>query len=362
MSHHPATSGPIRVLIADDSAFMRCALTAMVQSDPALAVVGTAVDGLAALEQVQRLKPDVVLLDVEMPRLNGLQTLRRLMRTHPRPVIMVSGHTQPGSDLVLDCLEAGAFDCIAKPMPTGGLDISQMGEELLVRIKAAGVYRPPVRMPSTAMAPEVPNARQAAQVAAIIIGASTGGPLALREIVPSLPLELPVPVVVVQHMLSGFTSSLAARLDHASRVSVREAAAGDILRPATVYVAPVGQHLTFLRRSPDVCSIVLSETPAAQHRPSIDIAMLSAAEVFGNSAMGVILTGMGDDGSRGMKAIHDAGGWTLGQDQVSCAVYGMPRVCAKMGVLRRVVPLEEIASEMVRALGLPLAARAAALR
>jgi two-component system chemotaxis response regulator CheB len=332
----------------------------MVESDPALAVVGTAADGLVALEQVERLEPDVVLLDVEMPRLNGLQTLRRLMRSHPRPVIMVSGLAQRGSDVALDCLEAGAFDCIAKPTPTGGLDISQIREELLIRIKAAGVRPPPVCMPSTATTLEVPSGRPAARVAAIIIGASTGGPLALREIVPSLPQELPVPVVVVQHMMFGFSTSLASRLDQISQVSVREAVAGDILQPATVYIAPVGQHLTFLRRSPDICTIMLSETPATQHRPSIDIAMLSAAEVFGNSAMGVILTGMGDDGSRGMKAIHDAGGWTLGQDQASCAVYGMPRVCAKIGVLRRVVPLKNIAREMLRALGLPLAARAAA--
>jgi len=346
---------PVKVLIADDSAFMRTALSRMVQSDDSLCVVGTAQTGPQTLTMIDQLQPDVVTLDIDMPGLSGLEILRRVMHDAPRPIIVISSLAQEGAEATLEALELGAFDCLAKRLNYGSLDIVKVQDELVGKIKAAAsstkrarprsrvVSRPPIA-PASSPSTNVP--------AVVAIGTSTGGPKALQEILPGLPADLPVGVLIVQHMPQGFTGPFAKRLNNLCHVHVHEAAEGMVLTRGHVYLAPAGQHLTVCRRSPAEVILKVSSTPSdVIHIPSVDIMMLSVAEVFRALAMGVIMTGMGADGALGMQAIHREGGLTVGQDEASCAVYGMPRSCAEMGVLKRVVPLNEIPKQILSALG-----------
>lgn len=367
-------NSPIRVLITDDSAFMRVALTRMIESDPEIEVCGTATNGRDALQKLAALDPDVVTLDVEMPELNGIDTLRQIMARAPRPVIMVSSLTREGAETSLDALDHGAFDCVAKPASYASMDVVRIREELLSKLKAAGISRRR-RMPSLGSsggsgssgspATTAPAVKPASPLRAIpalashpttapalvCIGTSTGGPKALQDVIGNLPQDLSVGVVVVQHMPVGFTASLAVRLNSISTISVREAKHGDRVEPGLVLIAPAGQHLTFLRLAGGRLTVQLSHEPAhSLHIPSVDNMMLSAAAVCGPTAMGVIMTGMGADGAQGMKAIHAAGGFNIGQDEATSVVYGMPRACAEMGTLNRVVPLGQIAKEIVTAL------------
>jgi two-component system chemotaxis response regulator CheB len=347
---------PIRVLVADDSVFMRAALTRMIESDPALKVIGTASDGLEALEKAESLDPDVVTLDIEMPRLDGLRTLARMMRQNPRPVIVVSALSQQGAEAMLEAFDQGAFDCIAKPVTANHLEIVRIREDLVAKVKAAAAAKW-LRLRK----PAAPAPRHAAADFAvrglppqvIAIGSSTGGPKALQAIIAGLPGDLPAGVVIVQHMPLGFTGPFARRLDSLSRLTVREAVSDDTVEPGVVLVAPAGRHLTIVRRGASRMTVRLWDQPPfgaqARYTPSVDLMMYSVAETFGSQAMGVILTGMGSDGASGMKKICDAGGYTLGQDEATCTVYGMPRAAGALGALRRVVPLEEIAGEIALA-------------
>ena len=346
-----------KVLVADDSAFMRTALTRMIESEPGLKVVGTAQSGEEALEKIVTLRPDVLTLDVEMPGLNGLQTLRRIMQEHPLPVIMVSSLTQKGAETTLEALAIGAFDYVPKQQSYVTLDIVKIRDDLVSKIKAAveSARRKPAAKAAAAPATNQSKANRntlAAPPAVIALGTSTGGPKALQEILPLLPEDLPVGVLIVQHMPRGFTAPFARRLDNLCHISVREAADSETIEPGVVYIAPAGQHMTVARRTAQKVSIHLSQLPEPTlHRPSVDVMMLSVAEVFRASCMGVIMTGMGADGVHGMKAIADAGGFTLGQDEASCIVYGMPRSCAEAGVLQRVVPLTQIPEQIMQAVG-----------
>ena len=351
----------IRVLITDDSAFMRVAIARLIESDPEIEVCGTAVNGRDALQKLAALEPDVITLDVEMPEMNGLETLRRIMARHPRPVIMVSSRTQEGAEISLDALDLGAFDCVAKPASYAALDVARIREELLAKIKAAGQSRrrrrlspanpqcdrahvPPAPIATTL--PLHPNSKPGL----VCIGASTGGPQALHEIIPQLPRDFSAGILIVQHMPVGFTAPLAARLNAASQVEVREARHGDWIEPGLVLIAPAGQHLTVVRSTGARLTVELGHEPAhLLHMPSADVMMQSASAVCGPSVMGVILTGMGADGAQGMQAIRQMGGLCLGQDEASCAVYGMPRACSELGILNRVVPLSQITAEIVRA-------------
>jgi two-component system chemotaxis response regulator CheB len=345
----------IRVLVADDSAFMRTALTRMIESDPTLRVSGTAQNGQEALEKIASLQPDVVTLDVEMPGLNGLETLTRIMRDSPRPVIMVSSLTQEGAETTLEALSIGAFDYVPKRQSFVSLDIVKIQADLIAKIKAAaesGRHKPvsPLARPVPSI-PIVP-ARNPTHVAARVVamGTSTGGPKALQEILPLLPADLPVGVLIVQHMPKGFTGPFARRLDTLCQISVREATHDECIEPGVVYIAPAGQHMTVTRRSLSKVAICLSETPAGTlHIPSVDVMMTSVAEVFRSLSMGVIMTGMGADGAEGMRAITREGGLTVGQDEASCSVYGMPRSCAEMGLLQKVVPLPQIPRQILEA-------------
>jgi two-component system, chemotaxis family, protein-glutamate methylesterase/glutaminase len=344
----------ISVLIVDDSAFMRTALSRMVASDPDLWVVGTAASGNEALQRTPELNPDVITLDVEMPGLNGLETLKRIMAESPRPVIMVSAVTLDNAEITFNALGAGAFDYVPKRLSATSLDILHLRDDLITKIKAAAqsyvvapfqmVQRKPPR------AAESTSCETSFSIPEIVaLGTSTGGPKALQDILPSLPADLHVPIVIVQHMPLGFTGPFAKRLDQLCSVSIREAAHQDVIQPGVVYIAPAGIQLT-IERTNSQAAISLSARPENQlHVPSVDVMMESVASVFHAHAMGVIMTGMGSDGAQGMRAIHREGGLTIGQDEASCAVYGMPRVCAETGVLDRVVPLGQIPAEILQA-------------
>ena len=348
----PPSNPEVKVLVADDSAFMRTALKRMIESDPSLRVIGTAQTGMEALEKVKSLQPDVVTLDIEMPGLNGLETLKRIMQESPRPVIMVSSLTQEGAETTLEALDLGAFDYLPKQLSYASLDIVKIKDDLVAKIKAAHRFHLPGRR---ALATEPPPTAgptspfHGTTPVIVALGTSTGGPKALQEMLPALPKDLPVGVLIVQHMPPGFTGPFARRLNNLCQVTVLEADEGMVVQPAYVYIAPAGSHMTVRRRGPQTV-LHVSATPAnTLHIPSVDIMMLSVAECFRSLAMGVIMTGMGADGALGMEAIFREGGLTVGQDESTCAVYGMPRSCAEMGVLRRVVPLMRIPQEILSA-------------
>jgi two-component system chemotaxis response regulator CheB len=329
----------------------------MIESDPSLHVVGTAKDGLETLEKVALLHPDVLTLDVAMPRLDGLDTLKRLMRESPLPVIMVSSLTQEGAETTLEALELGAFDYVPKQLSYASLDIVKIRNDLVAKVKAAAETRrpkPPRRVEAPPPGPVISPHREPSPLApaVVCIGTSTGGPKALQEILPHLPADLPVGVLIVQHMPVGFTGPFARRLDNLCKMSVREAQANEPIEHGVVHIAPAGFHMT-VRRSPSSrATICISDSPHNMlHIPSVDVMMLSVAEVYRGLAMGIIMTGMGADGAQGMQAIWREGGFTVGQDESTCAVYGMPRACAEMGILQRVVPLHLLPEQILSATG-----------
>lgn len=348
--------GRIRVLVADDSAVMRSAVSRLLQSDPDIQVVGIAKDGQQAVQQVAALDPDVVTLDLEMPVMNGLQALEGIMRDSPRPVIMFSSLTVEGAEATFDALSLGAFDYVAKP--GGFATAAPVRDELVAKVRAAfssRTRRAGACLPSplaVLSAPKTPVAAVESNISLVCLGTSTGGPAALQRILPQLPGDLPVPMLIVQHMPPGFTAPFARRLDGLCKLRVQEAVQGQSLEPRTISVAPAGWQLTVGRRGGKL-AVNLSKEPATLHMPSVDVMMLSAAETCGNRALGVILTGMGSDGARGMSALYSRGAVTIGQDERSCAVYGMPRTCAEQGTLHHVLPLEEVPREIMRAVKVP---------
>ena len=356
MTQETTARHPVNILVVDDSAFMRHALSRMINSDADLSVSGTAGDGREALERISALDPDVVTLDMEMPGLNGLETLRLIMAQAPRPVIMVSSATSAGADVTFRALGAGAFDYVPKQLSCATLDIFHIRTDLIAKIKAAvqsplyrnahSVSRKPPRS-AVSFKPELPSV--AASIVAI--GTSTGGPLALQTILPLLPPDLSVPILVVQHMPAGFTATFAQRLNTLCSVPVREATHLETIQRGAVYIAPAGIHMIVQRSSDSHVRLCLTPQPDDRlHIPSIDVLMESIASEFRSLAMGVILTGMGSDGFLGMKAIHRHGGFTVGQDEASCLVYSMPKACAEAGILKSVVPLSRIPEQILQAI------------
>jgi two-component system chemotaxis response regulator CheB len=350
-----AAKPQISVLVVDDSAFMRTALSRMVISDPDLWVVAIAGSGTEALQKIEAFDPDVITLDVKIPGLEGLETLRSIMAQFPRPVIMVSAATLKDTETTFRALAAGAFDYVPKQLSPTSLDLFDMRDELIAKIKVAGESRRSKghlileRKPPRTVNPPVRETMHS-PAALVALGISTGGPKALEEILPALPIDLPVPILVVQHMPVGFTAPFAQRLNKLCAISVCEASQGELVQPGVVYIAPAGSHMTVDRPSNSQVVICLSNKPEKQlHVPSVDVMMQSVASAFHSEAMGIIMTGMGSDGAQGMKSIHREGGFTVGQDGPSCAVYGMPRICAEMGILDRVVPLSQISREILRA-------------
>lgn len=350
-----ANKSQIRVLIVDDSAFMRTALSRMVACDAELSVAGTAASGTEALDRVSTLDPDVITLDMQMPGLDGLGTLRRIMAEFPRPVIMVSSVTVKDAEATFGALEAGAFDYVPKELSSTSLNIVHIQKDLIGKIKAAAESRRSVNHQSLPRRPpgpvELATRRGASSTPAMIaIGVSTGGPKALQEILPALPGDLTVPIMVVQHMPPAFTAPFAKRLNTLCAATVCEASQGEDVMPGVIYIAPAGFQMTVDRSNQSRATICLSDKPENQlHVPSVDVMMQSVASAYRSLAMGIIMTGMGADGAQGMNAIHREGGLTVGQDELTSAVYGMPRACAEMGILDRVVPLSQIPHEIMQA-------------
>jgi two-component system, chemotaxis family, protein-glutamate methylesterase/glutaminase len=344
--------GPIRVLVVDDSAFVRQALARMLGNVPDIQVVGLAVDGQDAVEKTAALRPDVVTLDIQMPRMDGLEALKRIMAEGPVPVLLLSSLTREGAFVTLHGLELGAMDFVDKSRVQGNMNLLHLAEELKAKIRALAGAHPHVpiaAVPTTAPPPPPPSVPSAHLSDIVVIGTSTGGPPALQTIIPSLPQDLAAAVVVVQHMPPGFTRSLAERLNARSEVPVREAQEGDTIEGGTVLIAPAGSHMKVRRRGTAV-KVVLDEEPRGSlHRPSVDILMASVAQVYGPRSLGVVLTGMGTDGVEGLRAIRAAGGRTLAESEETCVIYGMPKAAVEAGVVDRSVPLDRMAEEILTA-------------
>ena len=349
----------IKVLVVDDSALMRSVLTEIINSAPDLEVVGGAPDPLVAREMIKTLNPDVLTLDVEMPKMDGLDFLARLMRLRPMPVVMISSLTQRGSETTLQALELGAVDFVPKPKldSLGGIESCRV--EICEKIRGAYGSRP--RVPVAFIAPSKPLPGEKSSGFAgrsggseggagldklLCIGASTGGTEAIKEVLCSLPEKMPG-ILMVQHMPEMFTASFAKRLDGLCSLNVKEAEHGEKVLPGTAYLAPGHSHLSVRRVSGGyVCELSRSE-PVNRHRPAVDVLFHSAAKQAGANALGVILTGMGKDGAQGLLAMRQAGAWTLGQDQDSCVVYGMPREAAQIGALEEVAALRDIGARVL---------------
>ena len=358
----------IRILIVDDSAFMRKVLTDLFQSQADFEVADVARNGAEAVEKVQALSPDVVTLDIEMPVMDGLAALEKIMAVRPTPVIMVSSLTKAGADATIKALALGAVDFVAK---SGGAisRIDDIAKDLLQKCReasaiSAGRLRPrqaptaPAAKPRAQVPPaaELPplQTKMPATIGAgewiVAIGTSTGGPRALQEVLTRLPANLPCPAVVVQHMPPGFTKSLAERLNSLCGLTVKEAADNDRLQPGTVYVAPGDYHLTVRREGGDVLVRLNREPAIGGLRPAVDPMMLSVSEVFGAKTVGVILTGMGHDGAKGIAAIKRNHGLTIAEDQSTSVVFGMPKAAIETGSVDTVLPLPQVADGIVQCL------------
>ncbi len=340
----------IKVLVVDDSVLMRKVLTEIISTAPDMEVVGTAPDPLAAREMIKTVNPDVLTLDVEMPRMDGLEFLRRLMQLRPMPVVMISSLTEAGSDTSLRALELGAVDVIAKPRIDAPGRIQEYATDICDKIRAAFGARLRPLASAPVVAPAAPpaqfgNARLAAEKL-ILIGASTGGTEAIKEVLMGMPEGCPG-IVMVQHMPELFTASFAKRLDSTCRIRVKEATHGERVQPGHAYLAPGHSHLS-VRRSAGgwVCELSQGE-PVNRHRPSVEVLFRSAVREVGRNGIAVMLTGMGKDGAEGMKALRDAGAWTIAQDEASCVVYGMPRAAVAAGAVEEVVNLRDIAPRIL---------------
>ena len=341
----------IRVLVVDDSAFVRQALVRMLGAAPDIEVVGTAADGREALEQTRILRPDVITLDIKMPRMGGLEALHRIMTECPTPVLLLSSLTSEGADVTLRGLELGAMDFVDKSSVQGHMNLLALTQELQCKVRALASV-PRARLESATRALTVPAPRprpEGRRLDVVVIGTSTGGPPALQTLIPRMPIDLPCAILVVQHMPAGFTRSLAERLDSRSLLPVREAQEGDLVLPGHVLVAPAGVHMKVRRRGPNTRVFLDDEPRAALHRPSVDVLMASVARSYGARCLGIVLTGMGSDGVEGLRAIQAAGGHTIAEHEESCVIYGMPKAALEAGVVDRALPLARIADEILAA-------------
>ncbi|MDW5312582.1 chemotaxis response regulator protein-glutamate methylesterase [Rhizobium sp. PL01] len=355
----------VRVLIIDDSASVRQTLTAVLQQDPDIEVMGSASDPFMAARKIAEDIPDVITLDVEMPRMDGITFLRKLMAQHPIPVVMCSSLTETGSETLLQALEAGAVDIILKPKIGAADHLAESGMRIREVVKSAaqarvsGARRPSAgaagssssnaRLTADAMLPP-PTGRAMAKTTEMVVcvGASTGGTEALREMLEALPANAPG-IVIVQHMPEKFTAAFAKRLNSLCEVEVKEAVDGDPVLRGHVLIAPGDQHMLLERQGARYYVSVKTGPLVSRHRPSVDVLFRSAARAAGGNAMGVIMTGMGDDGARGMEEMKQAGAFTVAQDEATSIVFGMPKEAIARGGVDRVVPLDQIAREILMA-------------
>lgn len=340
-------SKPIRVLVVDDSAFVRKVVTQMLSRSPAIEVVGTARDGEDALELTERLQPDVITLDLVMPRMNGVEFLRAQASRRPVPVVICSIAHESGA-MALEAFEAGAVEFVQKPTALATDRVYEIAEELINKVQTASrasVARVPAAPVGRAEArAAVRHAGSGARTDVVVLGISTGGPQALRHLIPRLPADFPVPIAMVLHMPVGYTAMYAQRLNDISPLEVIEARDGDVLRPGVVWLAPAGQHLTFVRGADALIYAHLDLRPTdTPHRPAVDVLFQSAAAIFGPRVLGVVMTGMGSDGLLGAAHIKAQGGRIATEAESSCVVYGMPRAVAEAALSDRSATLEEMA-------------------
>jgi len=358
---------PIRVIVIDDSAFMRKSLSMLLESDPEIKVIATARDGQEGIEKIRSYRPDLVTLDVEMPRMDGLTALRVIMKEIPLPVLMVSSLTTEGAQATLDALNLGAVDFIPKQLSYVSLDIIKIKEELIHKVKTIVRSRSlrhrlarwrtksgfsddtPVQHSLENQAMALSRvAKPAVPLRLTAIGVSTGGPPALQQIIPKIPADYPTGIAIVQHMPPKFTRSLAERLDGLSSIHVKEAEEGDVLKPGVALIAPGGFHLTFFKNGYELVAKISEQPAYTLYRPSVDVMMSSIAAVYSGGVLGVILTGMGKDGLEGLQRIKRNGGYVIAQDEESCVVYGMPKAAVDAGIADAVLPLERIPEAMVQ--------------
>ena len=345
----------VRVLVVDDSALMRKLIPMILERDPDIEVVGTAMDGAFALRKIAELQPDIVTLDLEMSRMDGLETLRMIMRGAPLPVIVFSTHSKEGAYSTFKALALGAIDFVAKPRNAAAGNLEPVALQLAEKIKVAkraggqkSIPKPVLEAPPSSKKrsrPAIPPNR------VIAIGISTGGPNALQYLLTQFPADFPATFVVVQHMPEGFTDMFARRLDECCALDVHEAKSGDLLIAGRVLICPGNRHM-MVRRMPRGEMVVLSDTPPINgHRPSADVLFHSVAQEFGLTSVGIIMTGMGEDGAEGIGAIKAAGGMTIAQSEETCVVGGMPRAAMMKGFVQKVLPLDTLAAHLISQYG-----------
>lgn len=337
---------PIRVLVVDDSALMRKMIPQMIEREGSIQVVGTAMDGAFALEKIPDLAPDVITLDLDMPRMDGMETLRKIMRRHPLPTIVVSAHSREGASATFKALSFGAFDFVAKPHdPT--THMAEIAGELMAKIKVAAKSQL-VRLPEPAAKakPKPEKQRLESPSRVVAIGVSTGGPQALQYVLSQLSADFPGAILIVQHMPEGFTSMFARRLDETCALEVKEAKPGDLIVRGRVLVCPGNKHMR-VKHMPLSDVVVLTEGEKVNgHRPSADVLFNSVAQEFSDRSIGVLMTGMGEDGAEGLGTIKRQGGITIAQAEESCVVFGMPRVAIERGYATRIVTLDALANTL----------------
>jgi two-component system, chemotaxis family, protein-glutamate methylesterase/glutaminase len=337
---------PVRVLVVDDSALMRKLIPKILEQDASIEVVGTAIDGHFGLKKIDDLSPDVVTLDLEMPGLNGIDTLKEIMRRWRLPVIVVSSHSTAGAAITLKALTLGAFDFVAKPKDVSAR-MPEIAGELIKKIRAAaqsaGVqtqFLPPGEVGGK----QPGKLRPVAPTHIVAIGVSTGGPNALQYLFSKLPVEFSGSILVVQHMPDGFTELFAKRLDESCPIRVKEAQSGDLLVAGRALICPGNRHMKAKKLPLGNVVLLGDDTPVNGHRPSVDVLFHSVAEEFGSQAMGLLMTGMGEDGAAGLGEIRAAGGFTVAQSQETCVVFGMPKAAIERGYAMRVADLQELPS------------------
>jgi two-component system chemotaxis response regulator CheB len=342
-----------RVVVVDDSALVRSLLTEIINRQTDMVCVGAAADPLVAREMIRELNPDVITLDVEMPRMDGLEFLSRLMRLRPMPVVMVSTLTEQGAEVTLRALELGAVDFVAKPRIGVSSGLNELAGDIVDKIRVAACARvgrhsgaapvAPVATATTAAPAPLPRV---STEKIICIGASTGGTEAIREVLVPMPADAPA-IVITQHMPPGFTTSFAARLNTLCRISVAEARHGERILPGHAYIAPGGHHLRVERSGSNYVAVIEDTEPVNRHKPSVEVLFRSAARVLGPNALGVMLTGMGADGAQAMREMKDAGSHNYVQDEASCVVFGMPRMAIQAGAAHEILPLNQIAPALL---------------
>jgi two-component system, chemotaxis family, protein-glutamate methylesterase/glutaminase len=344
-------SDRIRVLVVDDSALMRKLIPTILERDPSIEVVATAMDGAFALKKIEEFHPDVVTLDLEMPRMDGLDTLRLIMRSAPLPVIVFSSHSKEGGYATLKALALGALDFVPKPQSAAAGHLDAVAVQLIDKIKVAkrvvGRKLPPAVVPADPVKQKKREQAQLPPNRVIAIGISTGGPNALQYVLSQIPADFPASFVIVQHMPEGFTEMFARRLDECCALTVQEAHSGDLLIAGRVLICPGNRHIA-VRRMPRGDMAVLSDGPPVNgHRPSADVLFNAVAQEFGPASVGVIMTGMGEDGAEGLGAIKTAGGLTIAQSEDTCVVSGMPRAAILKGHAQKIVPLDGLGAFLV---------------